>query len=222
MSRTLVCGCSGPPSDASAGCRRPRAREVRLGRLLHRRRRLDRARGAARRRAPASRDVAILRRRAERARAARRHRREVRRRRGDGRLRGARRAGQLEALVRAREHAVAAGGVRRQIEADALLMGPYVDARLGDFDLGREKLERSKEICRELGIAYGLAEAHMARAMCHAPLGRSQTARRSPRSMARRTVAGCSRRGGPRRRPCGSTATRPAPGVLALRATPAT
>ena len=130
--------------------------------------------------------------------------------------------GQLEALVRAREHAIAAGGIRRQIEADALLMGPYVDARLGDFDLGREKLEPSKEICRELGIAYGLAEAHMARAMCHAPLGRSQTARRSPRSMARRTVAGCSRRGGPRRRPCGSTATRPAPGVLALRATPAT
>ena len=31
MSRALVCGCSGPPSDASAGCRRPRAREVRLG-----------------------------------------------------------------------------------------------------------------------------------------------------------------------------------------------
>ena len=120
---------------------------------------------------------------------------------GTARLRARDRAGQLDALVRAREHAVASGDIRRQIEAwnqvggsmlfgrtplaevkefieeelvwarehglpaleaDALLGGPYVDARLGDFDLGREKLERSKAICRELGIAYGLAEAHMA------------------------------------------------------------
>ena len=120
---------------------------------------------------------------------------------GTARLRARDRAGQLEALLRAREHAVASGDIRRQIEAwnqvggsmlfgrtplaevkefleaeiawarehglpaleaDALLMGPYVDARVGDFDLGREKLERSKAICRELGIAYGLAEAHMA------------------------------------------------------------
>jgi class 3 adenylate cyclase/tetratricopeptide (TPR) repeat protein len=120
---------------------------------------------------------------------------------GTARLRARDRAGQLEALLRAREHAVASGDVRRQIEAwdqvggsmlfgrtplaevktfideelawarehglpaleaDALLAGPYVDARLGDFDLGREKLERSKAICRDLGIAYGLAEAHMA------------------------------------------------------------
>ena len=120
---------------------------------------------------------------------------------GTARLRARDRAGQLEALLRAREHAVASGDLRRQIEAwnqlggsmlfgrtplvdvkefveeqlawarerglpaleaDALLGGPYVDARLGDFELGREKLERSKAICRELGIAYGLAEAHMA------------------------------------------------------------
>jgi class 3 adenylate cyclase/tetratricopeptide (TPR) repeat protein len=120
---------------------------------------------------------------------------------GTARLRARDRAGQLEALLRAREHALASGDLRRQIEAwnqlggsmlfgrtplvdvkefveeqlawarerglpaleaDALLGGPYVDARLGDFELGREKLERSKAICRELGIAYGLAEAHMA------------------------------------------------------------
>jgi class 3 adenylate cyclase/tetratricopeptide (TPR) repeat protein len=48
------------------------------------------------------------------------------------------------------------------VEADALLLGPYGDARVGDFDRAREKLERSKALCRELGIAYGLAEAHMA------------------------------------------------------------
>jgi class 3 adenylate cyclase/tetratricopeptide (TPR) repeat protein len=120
---------------------------------------------------------------------------------GTAKLRARDRVGQLEALVRAREHAVASGDIRRQIEAwnqvggsmlfgrtplaevkqfgeaelvwarehglpaleaDALLIGPYVDARLGEFGLGREKLERSKAICRELGIAYGLAEAHMA------------------------------------------------------------
>jgi class 3 adenylate cyclase/tetratricopeptide (TPR) repeat protein len=120
---------------------------------------------------------------------------------GTARLRARDRAGQLEALVCAREHALASGDIRRQIEAwnqvggsmlfgrtplaevkefgeaelvwarehglpaleaDALLVGPYVDARLGDFALGREKLERSKAICRELGLAYGVAEAHMA------------------------------------------------------------
>ena len=48
------------------------------------------------------------------------------------------------------------------VEADALLVGPYVDSRLGDFELARERLARSKEICRDLGIAYGLAEAGMA------------------------------------------------------------
>jgi tetratricopeptide (TPR) repeat protein len=120
---------------------------------------------------------------------------------GTAELRARDRTAQLAALERAREHAVASGDLRRQIEAwnqvggsmlfgrtpisevkqfgiaeiawarehglpaleaDALLMGPYIDARLGDFDVGREKLERSKAICRELGIAYGLAEAHMA------------------------------------------------------------
>jgi tetratricopeptide (TPR) repeat protein len=48
------------------------------------------------------------------------------------------------------------------LEAGALLGGPYVDARVGDFDVAREKLARSRTICRELGIAYGLAEAAMA------------------------------------------------------------
>ena len=42
------------------------------------------------------------------------------------------------------------------VEADALLGGPYIDARMGDFERGREMLQRSKAICRELGIAYGL------------------------------------------------------------------
>ena len=55
-----------------------------------------------------------------------------------------------------REHGLVA------IEADALLGGPYLDSRLGRFDVARDKLERSKAICRELGIAYGLAEAHIA------------------------------------------------------------
>ena len=61
-----------------------------------------------------------------------------------------------EQLVWARERNLPA------VEADALLVGPYVDARLGDIELAREKLARSKEICRDLGIAYGLAEAGMA------------------------------------------------------------
>jgi len=61
-----------------------------------------------------------------------------------------------EELAWGREHGLAA------IEADALLGGPYLDSRLGRFDVAREKLERSKAICRELGIAYGLAEAHSA------------------------------------------------------------
>jgi tetratricopeptide (TPR) repeat protein len=61
-----------------------------------------------------------------------------------------------EELAWARERGLAA------LEADALLAGPYIHARLGDFDKARDYLERSKAICRELGIAYGLAEAHMA------------------------------------------------------------
>ena len=121
---------------------------------------------------------------------------------GTARLSERDRVGQLEALLRAREYAIASGDMLRQIsawnevggcmlfgptplaevrgsssrtelawarehdlpavEADALLGGPYVDARRGDFARAREKLERSKAICRELGIAYGLAEAGMA------------------------------------------------------------
>jgi tetratricopeptide (TPR) repeat protein len=61
-----------------------------------------------------------------------------------------------EELSWAREHGLPA------VEADALLGGPYLFARLGRFEEAREQLERSKAICRELGIAYGLAEAHMA------------------------------------------------------------
>jgi|GEM_PF-2572616 len=61
-----------------------------------------------------------------------------------------------EELAWARERGLPA------LEADALLGGPYVYARLGRFDEARDRLERSKAICRELGIAYGLAEAHMA------------------------------------------------------------
>jgi class 3 adenylate cyclase/tetratricopeptide (TPR) repeat protein len=111
------------------------------------------------------------------------------------------RGAQLVALERGREHALASGDVRRQIEAwnevggamlfgrtpvdkviafleeerswaqerglvaleaDALLGGPYLYARLGRFEEARDRLERSKSICRELGIAYGLAEAHSA------------------------------------------------------------
>ena len=59
-----------------------------------------------------------------------------------------------EELAWGHEHGLAA------IEADALLGGPYLDSRLGRFDEARQKLERSKAIYRELGIAYGLAEAH--------------------------------------------------------------
>ena len=108
---------------------------------------------------------------------------------------------QLTALQKGREHAIASGDTRRQIEAwnevggamlfgrtpvqevlafldeelawaevrgllaveaDALLGGPYLYPRLGEFDEARDRLERSKSICRELGIAYGLAEAHSA------------------------------------------------------------
>ena len=61
-----------------------------------------------------------------------------------------------EELAWAQERGLAA------VEADALLAGPYIHARLGDFAKARDYLERSKAICRELGLAYGLAEAHMA------------------------------------------------------------
>ena len=61
-----------------------------------------------------------------------------------------------EELAWAHERGLAA------VEADALLGGPYLYARLGRFDEARDRLERSKAICRELGIAYGLAEAYMA------------------------------------------------------------
>ena len=60
--------------------------------------------------------------------------------------------------------------------------GPYVDARLGDFATARAKLERSKEICRDLGIAYGLAEAHMAGAKLEMLAGELHAAERELRA----------------------------------------
>ena len=82
------------------------------------------------------------------------------------------------------------------VEADALLGGPYLYARLGRFDEARDHLERSKAICRELGIAYGLAEAHMAGAEMEMlagdakrPSKSSATRFRWPQTWARRTTS---------------------------------
>ena len=131
---------------------------------------------------------------------------------------------QLRACLKAREHALASGDMRRQIEAwnevggamlfgrtpvdevlafldeelawaherglaaveaDALLGGPYLYARLGRFDEARDRLERSKAICRELGIAYGLAEAHMAGAELELLAGDAVAAERELRDAIR-------------------------------------
>jgi tetratricopeptide (TPR) repeat protein len=120
---------------------------------------------------------------------------------GIAHLRARNRGAQLEALLHAREHALASGDLRRQIEAwdevggamlfgrtplteckefieaelewarehglpaveaDALLVGPYCYARVGDFELAREMLNRSKAISRDLGLTYRLCEAGMA------------------------------------------------------------
>ena len=59
-----------------------------------------------------------------------------------------------------------------------MLGGPYLYARLGRFDEARDRLERSKAICRELGIAYGLAEAHMAGAEMEMLAGDAEAAER--------------------------------------------
>src|SRR5207244_8982000 len=67
------------------------------------------------------------------------------------------------------------------VEADALLGGPYLYARLGRFDDARDRLERSKAICRELGIAYGLAEAHVAGAAMEMLAGELDAAERELR-----------------------------------------
>ena len=143
------------------------------------------------------------------------------------------RGGQLAALQRCREHALASGDLRRQIEAwnevggamlfgrtpvtevlafldeelawaeerglaaveaDALLGGPYLYSRLGRFDEARDRLERSKSICRELGIAYGLAEAHMAGAQMEMLAGETDAAERELRDAIRiATEMGASR-----------------------------
>jgi class 3 adenylate cyclase/tetratricopeptide (TPR) repeat protein len=80
-----------------------------------------------------------------------------------------------EELAWAHERGLAA------VEADALLGGPYLYARLGRFDEARACLERSKAICRELGIAYGLAEAHMAGAGMEMLAGDADAAERELR-----------------------------------------
>ena len=80
-----------------------------------------------------------------------------------------------EELAWAHERGLAA------VEADALLGGPYLYARLGRFDEARDRLERSKAICRELGIAYGLAEAHMAGAGMEMLAGDAEAAERELR-----------------------------------------
>ena len=74
------------------------------------------------------------------------------------------------------------------LEADALLGGPYLYSRLGEFEEARDRLERSKSICRELGIAYGLAEAHSAGAEMEMLAGRTDAAERelATRSASRR------------------------------------
>jgi tetratricopeptide (TPR) repeat protein len=134
------------------------------------------------------------------------------------------RSAQLQALLRARDHAIASGDVRRQIdawnevggsmlfgrtpvgevlafldeelawarehalpavEADALLGGPYLYSRLGRFDEARDRLERSKTICRELGSAYGLVEAHGAGAELEKLAGDLATAERELRKAIR-------------------------------------
>ena len=84
-----------------------------------------------------------------------------------------------EELAWAQERGLAA------VEADALLGGPYLYARLGRFDEARDRLERSKSICRELGIAYGLAEAHMAGAEMEMLAGDPDAAERELRDAIR-------------------------------------
>jgi class 3 adenylate cyclase/tetratricopeptide (TPR) repeat protein len=84
-----------------------------------------------------------------------------------------------EELAWAREHGLPA------VEADALLGGPYLYGRLGRFDEARDRLERSKAICRELGIAYGLAEAHMAGAELEMLAGDTAAAERELRDAIR-------------------------------------
>jgi tetratricopeptide (TPR) repeat protein len=80
-----------------------------------------------------------------------------------------------EELAWGRERGLAA------IEADALLGGPYLYPRLGRFDEARERLERSKELHRELGIRYGLAEAHSAGAQMEMIAGDPKAAERELR-----------------------------------------
>jgi len=84
-----------------------------------------------------------------------------------------------EELVWARERGLPA------VEADALLGGPYLLPRLGRFEEGRAQLERTKEICRELGIPYGLAEAHYAGSELEVVAGDLEAAERELRDAIR-------------------------------------
>lgn len=81
-----------------------------------------------------------------------------------------------EELAWAREHGLAA------VEADALLGGPYLYARLGRFDEARERLERSKALWRELGLRYELSEAHSAGAQMELLAGDPAAAERELRA----------------------------------------
>ena len=112
-----------------------------------------------------------------------------------------------EELDWARERGLAA------VEADALLGGPYLYSRLGRFDEARDRLERSKAICRELGIAYGLAEAHMAGAEMEMLAGDAQAAERELRDAIHvATEMGASRYVALYRTPHRARPRRPGPG----------
>jgi class 3 adenylate cyclase/tetratricopeptide (TPR) repeat protein len=87
-----------------------------------------------------------------------------------------------EELAWGRDHGLPA------IEADALLGGPYLDSRLGRFDEAQDKLERSKALYRELGITYGLAEAHWAGAEMELLAGDLAAAERELRSAIRMAI----------------------------------
>ncbi len=186
---------------------------------------------------------------------------------GTGYLLERNRTAQLEALLHAREHALASGDLRRQIdawnqiggamvfgrtpllevrafaeeqlvwarernlpavEADALLAGPYVDARLGDFELAREAagalqgdLPRPGDRLRPCGSGDGGRRARVdgrrpPRRRARAPRG-DRCRRRHGRCALHRPLPGAARphpqRAGPPRR--GGRAARP--GRRALR-----
>ena len=135
----MVCSSCGRENDADArfcdacgeqlDARRERRRDAEGGHgRLHGRRRLDRARRAARSRVAAACDVALLRRDAGDARATRRHGREVHRRRDRGRVRRACRPRGRRAPRRAGGVRDARGSRARQRRARARVRGSHRDA----------------------------------------------------------------------------------------------